>query len=86
MFPLGESRSKGTFSIDFITVNRNGLLDFIGQYDSDFGDFLSVDLIDGHPTLRVSYGLDSQLLLLEDCLNDCHWHTILVQYNSSVSL
>jgi hypothetical protein len=76
---------EGSFSIDFITDSRNGLLAFVGRYDNDFSDFISIELIDGRPSLRVSYGSDSQLLLLEVVLNDQQWHTISVQYNSTVS-
>ena len=86
VFPLSNSRLEGSFSIDFITDNRNGLLGFVGRYDNDFGDFISIELIDGRPSLRVSYGSNSQLLLLEVLLNDRQWHTISVQYNSTVSI
>ena len=86
VFPLSNSRLEGSFSIDFITDNRNGLLAFVGRYDNDFGDFISIELIDGRPSLRVSYGSNSQLLLLELLLNDRQWHTISVQYNSTVSI
>ena len=85
VFPLSDSRLEGSFSIEFITANRNGLLAFVGRYDSDFSDFISIELIDGRPSLRVSYGSDSQLLQLEVLLNDQQWHTISVQYNSTVS-
>lgn len=88
VYPLDESRLEGSFSIDFITENRNGLLAFVGRYDNDFSDFISVELTDGRPTLRVSYGsmTDSQLLLLENPLNDRRWHTILVEYSTNVNI
>lgn len=85
VFPLSDSRLEGSFSIDFITGNRNGLLAYVGRYDNDFSDFISIELIDGRPSLRVSYGSESQLLLLEAVLNDQQWHTVSVQYNSTVS-
>jgi hypothetical protein len=82
---MSNSHLEGSFSLDFITDNRNGLLAFVGRYDNDFSDFISIELIDGRPSLRVSYGSDSQLLQLEVVLNDQQWHTISVQYNSTVS-
>lgn len=85
VFPLSNSRLEGSFSIEFITANRNGLLAFVGRYDNDFSDFISIELIDGRPSLRVSYGSDSLLLQLEVLFNDQQWHTISVQYNSTVS-
>ena len=86
VFPLIDSRLKGSFSIDFITESRNGLLAFIGRYDSDFSDFISIELIDGRPSLRVSYGLASQQQVLSVVLNNRQWHTLSVQYNSTVSI
>ena len=75
-----------SFSIDFITETRNGLLAFVGRYDNDFSNFIAIELIDGRPSLRVSYGSDSQLLPFEVILNDRWWHTISVQYSSTVSI
>ena len=85
VFPMSDSHLEGSFSIDFITATRNGLLAFVGRYDNDFSDFISIELIDGRPVLRVSYGSESQLLPLEVILNDQQWHTISVHYNSTVS-
>ena len=86
VFPSIDSQLEGSFSIDFTTEERNGLLAFIGRYDSDFGDFISVELIDGVPALRVSYGpVNHQLMALSNPLNDRLWHTVSVQYNSTVS-
>ena len=85
VFPMSDSHLEGSFSIDFITATRNGLLAFVGRYDNDFSDFISIELIDGRPVLSVSYGSDSRLLSLEVVLNDQQWHTISVHYNSTVS-
>lgn len=87
IFPSLKSRLEGSFSIEFIAEKRNGLLAFVGRYDDDFSDFLSVELIDGRPSLRVSYGqTDHKRLTLNSLLTDQRWHTVSVQYNSTVSI
>ena len=39
------ARNLDSFSVDFITENRNGLLAFVGRYDDDFSDFISVEAL-----------------------------------------
>ena len=86
VFPSIESRLEGSFSVDFITEERSGLLIFVGRYDRDFGDFISLELIDGQPVLRVSYGPASHMQLsIRQAFNDRRWHTLSMKYNTTVS-
>ena len=85
-FPSIKTRLEGSISIDFITEKGNGLLAFVGRYDDDFMDFVSIELINGHPSLRVSYGPDNHTLLtINSQLNDQQWHRVSVIYNYTVS-
>lgn len=87
VFPSLTQRSQGTISLEMITNEgeTHGLLLYSGRFDSEAGDYLALVLAEGHPTLHVSYGGERTTVSLDETANDQLWHSISVEYNSSVS-
>ena len=59
----------------------------MGRFDEDTPDFLSLEIVDGLASLRVSYGGDLDILSVskEGGLNDRQWHSLHIQYAATVS-
>ena len=87
IFPTIQQRSAGVISLDVISGEDNGLLLFSSRFDNEVHDFIALEMSDGVAALHVSYGRQSPFVLRVDGqpLNDMEWHTIVVQYNSTVS-
>ena len=87
IFPTIQQRSAGVISLDVISGEDNGLLLFSSRFDNEVHDFIALEMSDGVAALHVSYGRQSSFMLRVDGqpLNDMEWHTVVVQYNSTVS-
>ena len=90
LFPALEQRSVGSISLELITNERNSLVFYSGRFDGKVLDFIALELIDGRASLRIFHGggrgTDFSVATVDDQqLSDETWHTVMVQYNSSVS-
>ena len=67
--------SKATgVSISFLTFSKNGLLFLVG--DRNDGDFLSVELVDGHVVFQYDLGSGRATLRSSERYNDGKWHMV----------
>ena len=87
IFPTIQQRSNGVLSLDVISDENNGLLFLSSRFDNEVHDFIALEMSDGVASLHVSYGRESSFVLRVEGqpLNDMEWHTVVVQYNSTVS-
>ena len=87
VFPAVDQRPNGSISLEVTTNQNNGLLFYSSRFDNEVRDFLALEMVDGFVSLAVSYGdVLTRLSLTDRQLNDQLWHTIVVQYDSTVSL
>ena len=87
IFSAVDQRPNGSISLEVTTNENNGLVFYTSRFDDEARDFLGLEIADGFASLVVSYGDDFMRLSLTDArVNDQLWHTVVVQYNSTVSL
>lgn len=89
VFPTVARQLSGTISLELSTNQENGLLFFIGRFDSEYNDFIALELVGGLPSVIASYGATGTVRTgrLENTrtLRDLIWHQLTVDYNTTVS-
>ena len=91
IFPSIATQQTGTISLEVIASldSNNGLLFYVGRFDSLYNDFLALELIDGLPSVTVSYGAGASqrtsTLEADGKVNNFLWHQITIDYTTTVS-
>ena len=80
-------RQSGSISMEISTLSNNGLLFYIGRFDSEYADFIALELVSGRPSVVASYGARGDVRTPDIGLlvNDGSWHQLTVDYNPTVS-
>lgn len=90
IFPSLPRRLSGSISLELSTNQDYGVLFYVGRFDSNFNDFIALELVSGLPSVIVSYGSGDTMRTgpLPDgrSLSDLIWHKLTVDYNPTVSL
>lgn len=85
LLPAVTTTTNGTIAIEFVAEeNQNGLLFYSSRFDSKQQDFISLELLEGHVSLYISYG--GEPLRLSVMMNGNGWYRAVVDYRTNVSV
>lgn len=86
-----EQCEESRTSIEILTLQPNGLILYNGPINelepTDPQDFISLELVDGYPRLKIDHGTGPLTLQVSgNQLNDNNWHTIDIYRKEKVGI
>ena len=84
ILPAVTTATNGTITLEFVVADREvGLLCYSSRFDNGLRDFISLEIINSHLSLLISYGGNSRRISLP--LNGAGWYLAAVDYTETVS-